>query len=76
MTEPILIVDTKIFGTLLPGKSIIEANRLVNKYGYTVYCALNDGVQRPNTWKNAVGGVYVEIRAKQIHNVLRIIPLT
>ena len=75
MTEPILKIDTKIFETLLPGKTIIEANRLTNKYGYTVYCALNDGIQRPNTWKNTVGGVYVEIRSKQIYKVLRVIPL-
>lgn len=64
-----------IYGILLPGKSIIEANRLVKKSGYTVYCALNDGVQRPNTWKNVPGGIYVEIRAGIIYKILRIIPL-
>lgn len=75
MADTIFAVDPKIFNTLLPGKTIIEANKLTKKYGYTVYCALNDGVQRPNTWGNMIGGVYVEIRAGQIHNVLRIIPL-
>lgn len=75
MADTILNVDTTIFNTLLPGKTIIEANRLVKKYGYQVHCALNDGVQRPNTWANTVGGIYVEIRAGQIHKVLRTIPI-
>lgn len=75
MADTVFLIDSTIFNTLLPGKTILEANRLVKKYGYTVYCALNDGVQRPNTTGNTPGGIYVEIRAGQIYNVLRIINL-
>jgi hypothetical protein len=68
--------DPKIFYSLLPGKTFQEARKITKIHGYTTHCALNDGVQRPNTFKNEPGGVYVEIRSQQINNVVRIIPLT
>jgi len=68
-------INPDIFKTLLPGLTILEAGRVTKKLGYTVYCALNDGVQRPNTWRSVDGGVYVEIRNGTIYKVVRIVPL-
>jgi hypothetical protein len=60
-----------MFNTLLPGKTLLEATKIANGHGYKIYCALNDGVQRPNTWGNEKGGIYVEIRGGLIYKILR-----
>ena len=64
--------DPQIFYSLLPGKTFKEACRITAQHNYKTHCALNDGVQRPNTWKNDPHSVYVEIRSQSIHKVLRI----
>lgn len=67
--------NPQLFYSLLPGKTFLESCRITSKYGYKTQCALNDGVQRPNTFKNEIGSVYVEIRSQHVHQVLRVIPL-